>query len=249
MIDPAEELRCTQVWGGRGSCDVSLQLVGARGECWSRVFRDGAAGGDIHFLSVCELAKLTKVVLADVSGHGVESAEVSTIIHDALIESIGARDNSTMMEYVNDAFLKRRTGIFKFTTMAAMIIDSQTRSLVYAYAGHPAILRGTPRTGTFAPVRPEAGRRGGIPIGVMAGAQVNYEQHSCQLEAGDVLVVYTDAFTEAPAADDGLIGEAGLARLLEGARSMRPRDLKSHVLGCLGDHYEDDASLIILEIL
>ena len=120
-----KEIQCTEVWGGAASCDVSVMLAGARGECFSRTFEGSETGGDIHFLSVCGMSILSKVVLADVSGHGAENAEVSHIIHDALIESIGSHDNSTMLEYVNRAFLERRTGDFKFTTMVATIIDAR----------------------------------------------------------------------------------------------------------------------------
>ena len=243
------EIHCTEVWGGAGGCDVSVKLAGVRGEVFSRVYEDGESGGDIHFLSVCGMSILSKVVLADVSGHGAESAEVSAVIHDALVESIGAHDNSSMLSYVNDAFLKRRTGSFKFTTMVSMIVDSRDRSLVYAYAGHPAILLGSRKTGRFLPIRPEDGVQGNLPLGVLSGHEIRFEQHAAQLEAGDVLVVYTDAFTEARTTGGELLGEKGLTRLLEGAPSLDPADLKAHVLKTLGSRFDDDASLLVLEVL
>lgn len=242
------QIECTEVWGGTGACEVSVQLAGVRGECWSRPY-DGEEqeGGDIHFLSVCGINRLSKVVLADVSGHGREVAEVSRIIHDALVESIGDHDNSTMLRHVNELFLRRRTGEFTFTTMVALIIDSEDRSLVYAYAGHPSILRGSPRTDRFTPIRPAGNRGVGMPLGIVAGSE--YTEHRVQLEQGDVLAVYTDAFIEARQADGQLLGQRGLARLLEEAGSMHPADLKDHVLASLGREYEDDASLVILEVL
>jgi sigma-B regulation protein RsbU (phosphoserine phosphatase) len=246
-IPEVREIQCTEVWGGTGPCDVSVKLAGARGECWSRVYQGGAAGGDIHFLSVCGMSILSKVVLADVSGHGEETAEVSRIIHDALQESIGAHDNSAMLSHVNEAFLRRRTGDFRFTTMVAAILDSRDRSLVYAYAGHPSILRGT--GGRFRPVRPEGGAPPGVPLGIIRGEALRYEQHMTQLAAGDVLVLFTDAFSEARAPGGALLGEEGLIRLLEGAGTMRPAELKEHVLGKLSGELEDDASLVVLEVL
>jgi serine phosphatase RsbU (regulator of sigma subunit) len=242
-------IQCTEVWGGTGACDVSVKLAGTRGECWSQPFGGGEAGGDIHFLSVCGMSILSKIVLADVSGHGSETADISAIIHDALVESIGAHDNSSMLRQVNDAFFERRTGAFRFTTMVSLIFDSRDRSLVYAYAGHPSILRGAARTGRFAPIRPEGARRAGLPLGVMQGSGLTYEQHLVQLEAGDVLVVYTDAFTEARTPGDAMLGEAGLVELLERAGTRDADRLKSHVLEHLAPRLDDDASLIVLEIL
>jgi len=242
-----QQIQCTEVWGGTGSCDVSVKLAGVRGECYSKTFEGGAAGGDIHFLSVCGMSILSKIVIADVSGHGEESAAVSSIIHDALIESIGAHDNSAMMTQVNNSFVERRTGAFKFTTMVSLIFDSRDRSLVYAYAGHPSILCGSPKTGRFSPIRPE-GQRAGLPLGILHGPEISYEQHLAQLERGEVLVVYTDAFSEA-IVDGAMIGEEGLVRILEGAGTLAPDLLKAHLIETVGTNFNDDASLLILEVL
>jgi sigma-B regulation protein RsbU (phosphoserine phosphatase) len=241
------EIACSEVWGGTGPCDVSVRLAGVRGECWSRVYEGGDAGGDIHFLSVCGMSILSKVVLADVSGHGAESADVARVIHDALHESIGAHDNSAMLSCVNEAFLRRRTGIFRFTTMVSTIFDSRDRSLVYAYAGHPSILRGT--RGRFAPVRPESGAPPGMPLGILTSETLHYEQHRTELAKGDVLALYTDAFLEVKRPDGELLGEEGLIDLLEGAGTMQPAELKEHVLSRLSPSLADDASLVLLEVL
>jgi serine phosphatase RsbU (regulator of sigma subunit) len=245
-MNETREIQCTEVWGGVGACDVSVRLAGVRGECFSRPYRGGEKGGDIHFLSVCGMSILSKVVLADVSGHGEENAEVAGIVHDALVESIGAHDNSSMLRHVNEAFLRRREAAQRFTTMASMILDSRDRSLVYAYAGHPSVLRGDGGSGRFRPVEPE-GARGGIPIGILPG--MRYEQHAVRLARGDVLVVYTDAFSEARLVDGSLLGEEGLVRLLEGAGTMQPAGLKEHVLAALEGRLDDDASLVVLEVL
>lgn len=239
-------IQCTEVWGGTGACDVSVQLAGMRGECFSRPHQGGAAGGDIHFLSVCGMSILSKIVLADVSGHGAESADVSGIIHAALLENIGAHDNSSMLAQVNEAFLQRRTGAFRFTTMVSLIFDSRDRSLVYAYAGHPAILHGSRETGRFERVRPSDGAQGGLPLGVLPGTE--YAQHHVQLATGDVLAVYSDAFIETRV-DGEMLGEDGLARVLEGAPSMAPAELKKCLFDRLGGRFDDDASLIVLEVL
>ena len=245
----AREIQCTEVWGGVTACDVSVKLAGLRGECFSRPYRGAEAGGDIHFLSVCGLTILSKIVLADVSGHGEETASISRSIHDALIANIGAHDNSTMLQQVNETFLGRaREGDpVRFTTMVSMILDSRDRSLVYAYAGHPSVLRGHASTGRFAPLEAETRRLSGIPLWILPGT--SYEQQTVTLDPGDVLVVYTDAFTEEIGTDGSRPGDEGLARLLESSPTMRPADLKEHVLSAYGAGFADDASLIVLEVL
>jgi len=244
--DAARQIACTEVWGGAGACDVSVKLAGVRGEVWSRPHEGAKAGGDIHFLSVCGMSILSKVVLADVSGHGGEIADVAAVIHRALVENIDAHDNSSMLRRVNEAFLERRTGAFRFTTMVSMIVDNRDRSLVYAYAGHPAILHGDRRTRTFQGIRPEGGPRGSVPLGVLPGTR--YEQYARTLSPGDVLVLYTDAFLECRRPDGALLEEEGLVALLQGAPSMEPAALKEHLLAALGAAFDDDASLVILEV-
>ena len=239
------EFTCTEVWGGSGASDVSVGLAGVRGEVWSQPFEGSTAGGDIHFLSVCGMTKLSKVVLADVSGHGAETADVSQIIHQALAENIDAPTNTAMLEQVNRAFLDRHEGDFRFTTMVSVIFDNRDRSMVYAYAGHPAILRG--RNGTFQRLVPEGAPQGGVPLGVLE--QSGYVQHKVQLEEGDVLVFYTDAFIEAKGEDGEMLEEAGLARILESSESMQPARLKEHVLANMDGVFNDDASLVIMEVL
>ncbi len=225
-----------------------MKLAGVRGECFSQTYENSESGGDIHFLSVCGVSELSKVVIADVSGHGAATAAASAVIHNALAESIGARDNMQMLSEVNKAFLASDLGdVFHFTTMASLIIESRDRGMVYAYAGHPALLRGDAATGKFVAIEPEDERRGGIPLGILEGTA--YQQHFIQLEQGDVIVAYTDAFSEARADDGSFLGEAGLARLLEGASSMAPDVLKTHVLESLDGRLDDDASLLIFEVL
>jgi sigma-B regulation protein RsbU (phosphoserine phosphatase) len=241
------EIQCTEVWGGIAACEVPVRLAGLQGELFSQPHDGSPEGGDIHFLSVCGLSILSKIVLADVSGHGAENADVSRIIHVALNETIGAHDNSSMLGMVNDAFLERHRGDFRFTTMVSAIFDSRDRSLVYAYAGHPSILHGTAADGRFRPVEPEGRRRGGIPLGIVPGTE--YEQQAVQLAQGDALVFYTDAFTEVRNGDGEFLGEAGLARLLEGLGTLSAEELKTGLLEAVGDRLEDDASLVVLEVL
>ncbi|MHC4223982.1 MAG: PP2C family protein-serine/threonine phosphatase [Planctomycetota bacterium] len=241
-----QEIQCTEIWGGTGACDISVQLAGLRGECYSQPYKGEVRGGDIYFLSICGMSILSKVVLADVSGHGAESVEVSDLMHRALGDSIQAHDNSTMLSLLNDASLNQHRGEFKFTTMAALILDSRDRSLVYAYAGHPSILRGERATGRFRPLKPQADRPGNFPLGILPGTE--FEQQTAQLEHGDLLVLYTDAFTEARRPGGDFLGEEGLVQMLDSAGTFKTYELKERLLGEVGGKLNDDASLLVLEV-
>jgi serine phosphatase RsbU (regulator of sigma subunit) len=237
------ELACSEVLGGIEATELSVKLPGARGEIWSRPYAGSRAGGDIHYMASCSAHRISKVVLADVSGHGAAVTDAASIIHRALIDNLNEYDNGRLLGSINRAFLSHAHETFRFTTMVATIFDSSDRSLVYAYAGHPPLLHGLSATRRFEPIDYDHG----VPIGVVDDTL--YEQHRLELEKGDVVVFYTDALVEVPGPDGEPLGERGLIRTLESIGSFAPAVLKDRLLERVGAWLDDDATLIILETL
>jgi sigma-B regulation protein RsbU (phosphoserine phosphatase) len=235
------DFSCAEVLGGIEPTELSVRLPGARGEVWSRPYRGALVGGDVHYLASCGVSQLSKVVVADVSGHGGVVADAARIIHAALVENVNEHDNGRLLSSINRAFLSRDDDVFHFTTMVATIYDSQDRSLVYAYAGHPPLLIGRRSSGRFEPLDYDHG----VPIGIVD--DVLYEQQRLLLAKGDVLVYYTDALVEVRGPDGKPLGENGLRAILEDVGSFLPADLKDAVLDRVGSQLDDDATLIILE--
>ena len=83
-----------------------------------------------------------------------------------------------------------------FITLFVAILDPASGKLVYCNAGHnaPLLLR---RNNEVEPLAAT-----GVPLGITRDAQ--YEQKSCHLEQGDVLVLFSDGVTEtcAPESED-----------------------------------------------
>jgi sigma-B regulation protein RsbU (phosphoserine phosphatase) len=97
----------------------------------------------------------------------------------------------------------------RFTTAFLAELHPRERRLEYASAGHPpAVL--VRRDGL------EKLDRGGLPFGV--DAQARYETGTAQLEAMDLLVVYTDGVCDATNTHGDDFGEQ---RLLQGLSAMR----------------------------
>jgi serine phosphatase RsbU (regulator of sigma subunit) len=100
-------------------------------------------------------------------------------------------------------------GSDQFVTVFYGLLDSKTKTLCYANAGHnPAFVLNSQRE-----VR-ELGKTG-IPIGVFEG--ITWKQVSVQFQPGDVLIVYTDGVSEAR---NGTGEEFGAARLLQVAHTQ-----------------------------
>ena len=237
---------CSEVAGGSGACDMRVRLAGGEALCWSSPAGGSAAGGDIYFLSVCGQDVLSKVVVADVSGHGEVVAEAARIVHQAVADHRNERDNVEMLAQVNRDFLARHTGQFRFTTIVSAILDNRDRSLVFAYGGHPAILHGCAATGRFAALESENAAVRGIPLGVMPDAA--YSEARVKLAPRDLILLYTDAFLESGDDRDAARGQERLIATLDRAPSWELGAIKQHVLSHLGDAAKDDATLLVMRL-
>jgi hypothetical protein len=76
-------LSCGEIWGGIRNCDDDVASAGLSASLYSFA-SDGGKGGDIYYLSLCESNMLTRMILADVVGHGVSVSNISKIIYQAI---------------------------------------------------------------------------------------------------------------------------------------------------------------------
>jgi len=136
------------------------------------------------------------IVVADVSGKGVPGSLVMTMIRTALrTEARGNKNAADVLAKVNSFVMKdMKRGMF--VTIFYVILDSKTRSINYASAGHnPMILyRGSTKKSYY--LNPK-----GFPIGIkLPDDSLFYktiESDTLHLRPEDSLIVYTDGITEA----------------------------------------------------
>ena len=136
------------------------------------------------------------IIVADVSGKGVPGSLIMTMIRTAVrLESRGNKNPADVLARVN-RFVAGDMKRGMFVTMFYIILDSRSREIHFASAGHnPMILyRGsTKRTYYMNP--------SGFPVGIQLPDLNLFAQKiqtdSIQLREDDILVVYTDGITEA----------------------------------------------------
>ncbi len=187
--------------------------------------------------------------IGDVSGHGVETAivmgmakmafQVRSRLHPAVRDLLDAANRDLYGELRRTAFI---TGVF-------VAIERPTRRMRYARAGHPKPLLRRAAGGC------EELEGQGLPLGVDRGARfaAALEEREAQLEAGDVLLLYTDGVIEAgPAAS-----QFGLERLKEAVLKAplagTAREFLDSVTGALdafldGAPFGDDVTIVCLKI-
>ncbi len=152
-------------------------------------------GGD--YFDFVEVDKDTLgIVVADVSGKGVPGSLIMTMIRTALrTEARGNKDAADVLAKVNDFVLNdMKRGMF--VTIFYIILDSKTRTISYASAGHNPMILYRSSTQKSYYLNPR-----GFPIGISlpdkALFRKSIQSDSLRLREGDVLFSYTDGITEA----------------------------------------------------
>ncbi len=217
-----------EIWGGNLDADTGVQAKGLDAWVYSRPYTPGAApgsgsgqggraraGGDIYYLTACATGRITRMLVADVSGHGETVARAARALKELLGEYANFIDQRRFVAAVNTRFGDiggGDTGLFATAVVATYF--SPTDELSVCSAGHPPALRYTARDGAWralANERPEGGRPSNLPLGVLDDAA--YAQTTIRLDEGDAVLFYTDAIMEARAPGGALLGVDGLVGL------------------------------------
>ncbi|HEY9211662.1 MAG TPA: fused response regulator/phosphatase [Ancylobacter sp.] len=181
-------------------------------------------GGDLvdHFTVGADLVVLA---VGDVSDKGAGAALMMARTH-AMFRSLSTRpDAETLFRdptiaagLVNDA-LARGNASCMFVTFLLATLELSTGALTYVRAGHvPPYLRRVDGTVDRLELL------SGPPLGLME--EMAYRSGTVTLRADDRLVIVTDGFTEAQAADDSLFGDDRLLDFVTGLALDEPAPLK-----------------------
>jgi sigma-B regulation protein RsbU (phosphoserine phosphatase) len=235
-------LACMEVWGGNGAVTRRLELPGLDVWIYSSPAESGAGGGDIHYLSVCSRSMLSRVVLADVSGHGAHANKTAQALHALMRRYVDTWDQAAFVSELNEEFRGLASeGAYATALVLGLLRDSG--DVVYTNAGHlpPALRRSMTGAWEFLPDQTDADPNGpsGLPVGMIAGTR--YCQSVFRLGSGDVLVLYTDGITEASDRDGEMAGSAGLLEWLSGAVADSPEAIGREILRRLSSFRNDNA--------
>ena len=131
--------------------------------------------------------------IADVSGHGTPAAVLMAVTHALAHAQPGAHaPPAELLRYLNELLSRWYTRNGAFVTAFYAVLDPARRTMTYARAGHnpPRLVRGG-RAMSLDEV-------GELPLGLVDD-RPDYAEASVTLHAGDLLLLYTDGITEAPA--------------------------------------------------
>jgi sigma-B regulation protein RsbU (phosphoserine phosphatase) len=253
MIDELKKpqvLVCNEVHGGNRKFIATRKLAGVVAWVASIPIKDGERGGDVHFMSVCSHDLISRIALADVSGHGREVDAAAMTLHELMRKNIDVWDQSDFMRGLNDTF--NQDGEGQYATAVVLSFHRVTGHLAFSNAGHlpPLWYHASDRAwGWLEEGDPAPHEAFGLPVGLIPGTR--YCQTVVTLRPSDILVLYTDGITDA---ENGAGEDLGREQLLEWAREgsvESPRALGEQLLKRLtefrGNLHNDDETLLVLQ--
>jgi serine phosphatase RsbU (regulator of sigma subunit) len=247
--NPAElTMRCMEIRGGSSAVEETLNTPGLDVWVYSRPYAGAESGGDTYYVSLCGGGVITRLIVADVSGHGARVAEFSRTLRALMRKNINTKSQTKLVRELNRQF-GAEVQLERFATAIVATYLATDGSLTICNAGHPRPLWYRASTGRWEWLDRKNEEAGNLPLGL--DDESTYEQFAVQLGRGDIVLVYTDALTEADNATGHLLGEGGL---IDMARALDPDDpgrLGSMLIDAIGRYrgeraQDDDVTLLTL---
>jgi sigma-B regulation protein RsbU (phosphoserine phosphatase) len=187
------------------------------------------------------------ILVADVSGHGVPAALISSMIKVAMQSvAVHAHDPAQVLGGLNRILCSEAHG--QFASAAYVWIDTENRKAVYSAAGHPPLLCWRNKRAEMQRIESN-----GLLFGVEPDSE--YPVCSVPLEPSDRFLLYTDGVTETENAAGEEFGYQQLERVVRDNRLQPASELSRQVLSELqrwrpaAVNQQDDLTLIVVDVL
>ena len=249
-------MQCMEVWGGSQLTAAGVEFGGLDAWVYSKPYGAAHAGGDVYYASSCATGRISRLLLADVSGHGSAVASTAADLRTLMRRFVNRLDQTEFVRLLNQQFMELSEG-GTFATAIVSTFFAPSRRLTVCNAGHPRPLMyhaaqqrwdflGHHSLGDSAKSTPS-----NIPLGMLDLSE--YEQFDVELEPGDCVVSYTDALIESRDADGKDLGEAGVLRIMRHLGDVEPRRLIDALLKEIGGRHpenltEDDVTVLVVRV-
>lgn len=185
-------------------------------------------------------------VIADVSGHGVSAGMFMSSLQTAFHTLVPETDSPlSVLERLNRLYI-HNINFSTFVTIFLGKYDPRTRVMSYANAGHNSAYVYRLKTNEEIWLRPT-----GPAIGLIERFSVDRQE--IELQAGDILLLYTDGITEAANQNGVLWGEDRLAEIIRNNADSSSEQLIQKIMKALSEHtngssFADDVTLVIARV-
>jgi len=246
---PSERMQCMEVWGGNQRTNRHLEMSGLEAWVFSEPHQQARGGGDVYYVSSCASGRITRLLLADVSGHGVDAARSAIGLRELMRRNVNIVQPTKFVRAMNRQFAEAEKD-HRFATALVCSFFSPTGRLTLCNAGHPDPLF-LQQNGRWVPLsqQPDVRQAGDFPLGVLDDA--DYSQTELALATGELLLLFSDAFSESRRSDGTLLGTAGLLSLVETLDPSEPERLIPQLIEAIQNEdpnnlTDDDATAIVI---
>ncbi len=238
-----QHMQCMEVWGGSQLASRGVELGGLEAWVFSKPYGQAQRGGDVYYASSCATGRITRLLLADVSGHGQAVAATAADLRTLMRRFVNRLDQAEFVRLLNQQFVEMsKAGTFATAVVTTFFAPS--RRLTICNAGHPRPLLYRISQRQWNLLSHDSvdtpARFSNLPLGMFDIAE--YEHFDVELEPGDCLLTYTDALIESRDADGEMLGEEGLLRILRLLGDVSPQTLTETLLAEIAERYPENLS-------
>jgi phosphoserine phosphatase RsbU/P len=236
-------MQCMEVWGGSQLTAAEVEFGGLDAWVYSKPYGQAQRGGDVYYASSCATGRISRLLLADVSGHGDAVAATAADLRTLMRRFVNRLDQAEFVRLLNQQFTAlSRDGTFATAVVATFFAPS--RRLTVCNAGHPRpfLYRAAQRRWDFLGQTGAAAQvaSGNIPMGIID--VMEYQHFDVQLEPGDYVLSYTDALIESRNSGGQMLGETGLLQILREFGGVEPRGLIDVLLENIAKRHPENLS-------
>lgn len=243
-------MQCMEIWGGNQAADSAVVLAGLDAWVYSRPYENASAGGDVYYVSSCATGRITRLLVADVTGHGSAVHEQAIGLRTLMRKFVNYIDQTRFVQAMNGQF----TALSKngnFATAVVTTFFSPTRRLSLCNAGHPPPLIYRAATGRWTFLEMAAGtgaQLSNLPLGILDLSA--YEQFEVELAVGDLVLCYTDSLVESHGGDGEMLCQQGLLALVNEMPIATPESIVPCLLDRIaslhaGNLQNDDVTVLL----
>jgi phosphoserine phosphatase RsbU/P len=205
-----------------------------------------SVAGDFYDFIVVD-DKRVGILVADVSGHGLPSALIASMLQVALTAQV---IHASAPERVLSGLNRALCGKFErnFVTAAYVFVDMEKKLMTYAGAGHPPLLFSSKSAGKVSAVS-----ENGLFLGMFPEA--TYTSLQLPVQAEDRVVLYTDGIPETMNPAEQEFGTARFMQFMENNYSLAVNQFADGLLDELsrwseqprGQGQQDDITVITVD--
>src|ERR1700683_4939248 len=133
---PPEHMTCMEVWGGSQLTARGVEMGGMDAWVYSKPYAEAQHGGDVYYASSCATGRISRLLLADVAGHGKSVAGTAADLRTLMRRFVNRLDQTEFVRLLNQQFTTlSKDGAFATAVVATFFEPS--RRMTVCNAGHP----------------------------------------------------------------------------------------------------------------